>query len=51
MNLRGSDMQNPKFKGEVIMFDVEEHGMFASVAAFKDGTLIWPVAHDARSGN
>jgi hypothetical protein len=35
-----------KFTGEVVVFAVEEHVMFASAAAFSDGRLRWRVAHD-----
>jgi len=37
-----------KLKGEAIICDVEEHVMFASVAAFKDGSLSWRIVHDAQ---
>lgn len=37
-----------KLDGEVIICDVEEHVMFVSVAAFKNGTMSWRVVHDAR---
>ena len=37
-----------KLKGEVIICDVEEHIMYSSVAAFKDGDLSWRVWHDAQ---
>lgn len=40
-----------KLKGEVIICDVEEHVMFASVAAFKDGTFSWRVVHDAQQAS
>lgn len=40
-----------KLKGEVIICDVEEHVMFASVAAFKDGTLSWRIVHDAQQAS
>jgi hypothetical protein len=37
-----------KFKGEVIICDVEEHIMYSSVAAFKEGDLSWRVVHNAQ---
>ncbi len=37
-----------KLGGEVIMCDVEEHVMYASVAAFKDGNLSWRIVHNAQ---
>ncbi len=37
-----------KFKGEVVLCDVEEHVMFVSASAFSDGTLSWRIAHDAQ---
>ncbi len=37
-----------KLKGEVIVCDVEEHVMFVSACAFKDGVLDWRVVHDAQ---
>lgn len=40
-----------KLKGEVIICDVEEHVMFASVAAFKDGSLSWRIVHDAQQAS
>lgn len=40
-----------KLNGEVIVCDVEEHVMFSSVAAFKDGTMSWRIAHDAQQAN
>lgn len=39
-----------KLKGEVVICDVEEHVMFASTSAFKDGALLWRVVHDAQQG-
>jgi len=38
----------PKLRGEVVLFDVEEHVMFASAADYKDGRLSWRIAHDAQ---
>jgi len=40
-----------KLKGEVIVCDVEEHVMYASVAAFKDGNLSWRIVHDAQQAS
>jgi hypothetical protein len=40
-----------KLKGEVIICDVEEHVMYASVAAFKDGNLSWRTVHDAEQAS
>lgn len=40
-----------KLKGEVIICDVEEHVMFASVAAFRDGTQSWRIVHDAQQAS
>jgi hypothetical protein len=40
-----------KLKGEVIVCDVEEHVMYASVAAFKDGNLSWRIVHDAQKAS
>ncbi len=37
-----------ELKGEVVVCDVEEHVMFASAAAFNDGTLSWRIVHDAQ---
>lgn len=37
-----------KLNGEVIICDVEEHVMFVSVAAFKNGTMTWRIVHDAQ---
>lgn len=37
-----------KLKGEVIVCDVEEHVMFVSTSAFRDGTLVWRIVHDAQ---
>ena len=37
-----------RLKGEIIICDVEEHVMFASVSAFRDGTLNWRLVHDAQ---
>jgi hypothetical protein len=37
-----------KLKGEVIICDVEEHIMYSSVAAFKDGDLSWRVVHNGQ---
>jgi len=37
-----------KLNEEVIICDVEEHVMFVSVAAFKNGTMNWRVVHDAQ---
>ena len=39
-----------KLKVEVVICDVEEHVMFASTSAFKDGALLWRVVHDAQLG-
>jgi hypothetical protein len=38
-------------KGEVIICDVEEHIMYSSVVAFKDGDLSWRVVHNAQQTN
>ena len=32
-----------KFKGEVVLCDVEEHVMFVSASAFSDGALSWRI--------
>jgi len=40
-----------KLKGEVIICDVEEHVMYTSVAAFKDGILSWRIVHDAQQAS
>lgn len=37
-----------KLNGEVIICDVEEHVMFVSVAAFKNGAMSWRIVHDAQ---
>ena len=37
-----------RLKGEIIICDVEEHVIFASVSAFKDGTFNWRLVHDAQ---
>ena len=37
-----------KIKGEVVVFDIEEHVMFASVSAFHDGHPSWRIEHDAQ---
>ncbi|SRR5260221_8636391 len=36
-----------KLKGEVVVCDVEEHVMFVSASAFKDGTLSWRIVHES----
>jgi hypothetical protein len=40
-----------KLKGEVIICDVEEHVMYASVTAFKDSSLSWRIVHDAQQAS
>src|SRR6266700_164787 len=40
-----------KLKGEVIVCDVEEHVMYASVAAFKDSNQSWRIVHDAQQAS
>jgi hypothetical protein len=40
-----------KLKGEIIICDVEEHVMYASAAAFKDGNLSWRIVHDAQQAS
>ena len=40
-----------KLKGEVIICDVEEHVMYASVAALRDGDLSWRIVHDAQQAS
>jgi hypothetical protein len=40
-----------KLDGEVIICDVEEHVMFVSVAAFKNGTTTWRIVHDAQQAS
>ena len=40
-----------KLGGEVIICDVEEHVMFVSAAAFKNGTTTWRIVHDAQQAS
>jgi len=40
-----------RLKGEVIICDMEEHVMFVSVSAFKDGILNWRLVHDAQQAS
>jgi hypothetical protein len=40
-----------KLNGEVIICDVEEHVMFVSVAALKNGTMNWRIVHDAQQAS
>ena len=37
-----------KMNGEVVIFDVEEHVMFAAATAFQNGALAWRIRHDAQ---